>query len=186
MQTAMQRPPGTDGKPTTPDEAAIQDINIRLDPPDPLRLFQLESEQAWKQRIKLEAAGRSPRESVTFPDEPVLTKEPYYGRNWPARCLSVEPNYVGYKRLLFEEKNSERYGWDLGPLGTVVSAGVFYKDIALLPYHLFTDPLRCYEYSTGYCLPGDPVPYLLYPPELSESGAVAEAAAVVALLAIFP
>jgi hypothetical protein len=182
---ALQRP-GTDGRSGTPDEAAIADINIRLDPPDKDTLFRLESEEAWKQRLKVEATGRSPRESVTFPDEPVLTKDAFYGRHWPGRSMVVEPYYVGYKRLLFEDLNLERYGWDLGPVQVPLAAANFYKDIVLLPYHVFTDPVRCYEYSTGYCLPGDPVPFYLYPPELSESGAVGEAAGVVALLAIFP
>ena len=55
-----------------------------------------------------------------------------------------------------------------------------------LPYHIGTQPCRCYECSAGYCLPGDPVPYLLYPPELSLSGFLLEAGTVVSLAAIFP
>ena len=56
----------------------------------------------------------------------------------------------------------------------------------MLPYHSFIDPFRLYEYNTGYCLPGDPVPLLLYPPEISATGAIAEAASILAVLAIFP
>jgi hypothetical protein len=52
--------------------------------------------------------------------------------------------------------------------------------------HVFNDPCNCMESSTGYCLPGDPVPYLLYPPELTLSGVAAEVGTVIALLAIFP
>ena len=58
--------------------------------------------------------------------------------------------------------------------------------MALLPYHMATDPCRKCECSAGYCLPGDPVPLLCYPPQLSLTGAVAEAATIAALFAIFP
>ncbi len=125
-------------------------------------------------------------ERLVFPEEPVLTKDAYLGRNWPERSLFVEPNYVNYGRLLFEEKNSERYGWDLGLLSPVVSTGYFLKDLALLPYHRFTDPCRRFDSNAGYCLPGDPVPYKLYPEGLSVTGGLAEAAVIVTLLAVFP
>src|SRR5262249_34041205 len=99
---------------------------------------------------------------------------------------AVEPNYVCYDRMYFEERNSERFGWDLGIIQPLVSAGIFFFDVAALPYHVGTDPCRKYECSAGYCLPGDPVPYLLCPPRLSLTGAVLEAGAVVSLVGIFP
>jgi hypothetical protein len=46
--------------------------------------------------------------------------------------------------------------------------------------------LRRYECNAGYYLPGDPMPFLLYPPELSFSGALAEAAIIGLGFAIFP
>jgi hypothetical protein len=91
-----------------------------------------------------------------------------------------------YGRLLFEDLNSERYGWDLGFIQPFVSGGRFLWDMALLPYHTATAPCRCFECNAGYCLPGDPVPYLLYPLELSLTGAAWEASVIVALFAIFP
>ena len=51
---------------------------------------------------------------------------------------------------------------------------------------MFTNPCRWYECSAGYCLPGDPVPYLCYPPQLSLTGSLAEIATGVALFAMFP
>jgi len=98
----------------------------------------------------------------------------------------VEPPYVCYRRLYFEQINSERYGWDLGLGYPLLSAGVFFWDVALLPYHAFTEPFRRYECNAGYCLPGDPVPLLLYPPELNLPGALAEAAVISLGFAIFP
>ncbi len=150
------------------------------------RLFRLESEAALQERIRQQGRKRVPMERIFFPEEPVVSKDAYQRRNWPVTPRYVEPNYVCYGRLLFEEKNSERYGWDLGLLQPLVSAGVFFADVVALPYHIATSPCRWYECSAGYCLPGDPVPYMLYPPELSATGAVVEAGAVLALIAIFP
>ncbi len=70
--------------------------------------------------------------------------------------------------------NAERYGWDLGVLGPVVSFSYFMKDTVLFPYHLMTDPCRRFDSSAGKCLPGDPVPYKLYPEGLSTTGALAK------------
>ena len=39
------------------------------------------------------------------------------------------------------------------------------NDVALCPYH-FGDPCRETDCSAGHCLPGDPVPYGCYPPEI--------------------
>jgi hypothetical protein len=159
---------------------------IQLEPPGPDRLFRLESEDALKERWRQELKNTRPGDRQIYPDEPVLTREKYYGRDWQARTLFVEPNYLCYQRLLYEQLNMERYGWDLGPLSVPVSVFDFYADLVTMPYHAFTDPFRRCECNAGYCLPGDPTPLLLYPPQLSTTGALAETAAVLALLAIFP
>ena len=178
IQQMMLQQPMTDRADTA------QDTLIPLEPPGRERLYTLHSEAALFERWRQEM--RQKGERAAFPEEPVLSRDPYLGRAWPERPLYVEPNYVNYGRLLFEEKNSERYGWDFGALSAVVSTGYFFKDAALLPYHRFTDPCRCFDSNAGYCLPGDPVPYKLYPEGLSTTGALAEAAAIVSLLAIFP
>jgi hypothetical protein len=165
----------------------VREIPIQLTPPGPEQLFgHLESEDALQKRMKEEAKERVPPERITFPDEPQLTGEKYRGREWPQRCVFAEPNYVCYGRLYFEQKNFERYGWDLDMLSIFLSTGAFYKDVALFPYHWGTDPFRCAECSAGYCLPGDPVPLLLYPCELSLTGTFTQAAVITSLLAIFP
>lgn len=179
VQTSFQTPPGG-----TDDVA--QEYQIPLEPPGPDRIFRLESESGLMERMRQEARNRRPMERISFPDEPVLSKDVYAGRSWPQQDLRVEPNYVCYSRLLFQQKNMERYGWDFGPLSPFVSVGAFFGDMALLPYHAFEDPCRKYDCSAGYCLPGDPVPLMLYPIGWSASGTIAEAGAVVALLAIFP
>jgi hypothetical protein len=136
--------------------------------------------------MRQEARERPIPERITFPEEPIISKDKYAGRKFPTNNLRVEPHYVCYGRLYFEDKNSERYGWDLGVIQPFVSAGGFFWDLATLPYHLGSDPCRWFDSSAGLCLPGDPVPYLLYPPELSTSGAVTEVATAFLFLAIFP
>lgn len=167
--------------------AAIADIKIQLDPPSFLRLTgKVESETMLRRRFIQEAKNRGDTVGINFPEEPVISRDKYTGRHWPRMVCTAEPNYVGYNRLLFQQKNFERYGWDLGALTPIVSAGVFFTDLLFLPYHVATDPFRLYEYNVGYCLPGDPVPLYLYPPEISFTGALAEMGAIVTLVAIFP
>ena len=138
--------------------------------------------------IPAEARARPGSERIVFPEEPILSRDRYLGRGpiWAQRAVVVEPNFVDHGRLYFEELNSERYGWDLGVLSPLVSTLYFSKDVALWPYHYFTDPCRCDDASPGKCLPGDPVPYLLYPEGLSLTGAVGEVGTILALVAIFP
>jgi hypothetical protein len=174
------------GPGVSPYEEKQAEQTIQLEPPGPERLFRLEGEDALKERWRQELWTTSPGKSQIYPDEPILTREKYFGRSWPTRTLYVEPNYLCYKRLLFEQPNFERYGWDLGPLTVPLSGLAFYGDVVTLPYHAFTDPFRHCECNAGYCLPGDPVPLLLYPPQLSTAGGVAETATILTLLAIFP
>jgi hypothetical protein len=166
--------------------ATATDAQSLVDLPGPDKIFQLESESALFTRLRNEERAKGNLQPLIFPDEPVVSKDKYYGRDWPRRVEYAEPSYVCHGRLLFEQKNFERYGWDLGIVTPVVSAGAFFGDVVLLPYNAFSDPFRCYECNAGYCLPGDPVPLLLYPHECSAAGAAAEAAAVVTVLAVFP
>jgi hypothetical protein len=118
--------------------------------------------------------------------EHVLTTQRYTERMFAPAAMRVEPTYVCHDRLYFEDKNSERYGWELGPLQPFVSAANFYANLLRYPYHFGTRPCQRFETSAGECLPGDPVPYLIYPVELSLSGGLLQAGTVVGLYAIFP
>jgi hypothetical protein len=164
----------------------LAEYKIPLEPPGPERLFRMESEAALFERMRQEARERKAPERIVFPESPVLAKEPYYGRSWPATRLEVEPHYVCHGRLLFEEVNSERYGWELGLFQPVISTLYFYKDVATLPYKLGSRLCDRFDCSAGKCLPGDPVPYLIYPPGLSLTGALTEGAVIAGLIAIFP
>ena len=162
------------------------ELIVPLEPPGPQRLYRLDSEADLMERMRQEGRERSSPERITFPEEPVISKLAYAGRTFPAQGVTAEANYVLYRKLFFEERNSERYGWDLGVITPIVSAGAFYWDLALTPYQLASLPLRRFESNAGLCLPGDPVPYRLYPPNISATGTLAEAAVIVALFAVFP
>jgi hypothetical protein len=189
QRTALLGQPPAGGLPMAggTEESARQ---IQLEPPGLERVSRVESEASLQERIRQETRDITspdrPIERIQFPTEPVLSAVPFQGRAFAPMREVVEPNYVCYGRLHFEQKNFERYGWDLGPVTPFLSAGAFFWDVAWLPYHMGTDPCRKYECNAGYCLPGDPVPFMLYPPEFSVSGLAAETVAVVSLLYIFP
>jgi hypothetical protein len=165
----------------------VAPYTIQLEPPGLERLAQsVQSDASLQERIRQENRERPTPERVTFPADPILSRDTYAGRKWEPMKLEVAPYYVCYGRLRFEEQNSERYGWDLGVIQPLISAGYFFFDFVTFPYHLAMEPCRCFEYNTGYCLPGDPVPYLLYPLEISATGTVAEVGTILALVAIFP
>jgi hypothetical protein len=186
VQQARFQPVPAPGVGPAPYDEKQAEQTIQLEPPGPDRVFRLESEDALKERWRQELQTTRPGDRQPYPDEPILTRDAYYGRNWQARTLTVEPNYLAYGRLNFEQLNFERYGWDLGPVSTALSPLTFFLDVATLPYHAATDPFRCFDSNAGYCLPGDPVPLMLYPPQLSATGALAETAVVLTLLAVFP
>ncbi len=160
---------------------------IQLEPPDIERVaLSLQSDEALRERIRQEQRERTPPERVVFPESPVLTTETYHGRSWEPSKLVVEPYYVIHRKLYFQQPNFERYGWDLGPITPVLESLAFLSDFVTFPYQVGTDPFRIMDSGAGYCLPGDPVPLLLYPPELSLTGALTEALTVVGLVALFP
>jgi hypothetical protein len=184
IQRTFFQQPRERGPVTSPEQA--EETLIQLVPPGPQRIFQLDSEAALQERMRQEARQRVPAERIVFPEEPVVGRGPYVPREFPPQTMLVEPQYVCYDRLFFEQKNSERYGWDLGFIQPFVSSGVFYWDLITFPYHFWSNPCQHCECSAGYCLPGDPVPFLIYPPQVSLLGAVMEAGTAVALFAIFP
>ncbi len=125
-----------------------------------------------------------PVEQLVPPGTPYVTKavrEAYP----PARSV-LEPDYVVHRRLYFEEKNAERYGWDLGFAQPFVSALYFYKDALFWPAKLASHPFERYDTSAGKCLPGSPVPYYWYPPEIDLWGVAAEAGIVTGAAIILP
>ena len=176
------------------DPKSAQDLlsayQIQLDPPGSERLFRLESEDSLRERMGQEKKSVDQLERLVFPSDVVLSTKKYdyqwRNNNWARHDRKVEPYYLTYDRLFFHEINSERYGWDLGAVQPFVSTLTFFFDFVTLPYHMATHPFRRYDSSSGYCLPGDPVPYMWYPPNVSVTGTVSELLTIALLIAVFP
>ena len=116
----------------------------------------------------------------------MLSTDEYHGRSFEPRNVRVEPNYVIYRRLLFQQNNFERYGWDLGPLSPGFELGTYYYDLVMLPYHIGSNTCRYCDTSAGKALPGDPVPLMIRCEPFSITGLVFQAGAVVGGAFAFP
>lgn len=164
------------------------EFQVRVNMPGPETLYRLESETQLQERLRQEFRQlNEPSADVDFPQQKlVLTKSAYQPRSLPQQAIYAEPAYLVYHRLYFEQKNFDRYGWELGFLQPIVSAAMFYKDLAFLPYHIGEDIHRRYDVSVNNCLPGDPVPLTFVPPHISLSGGFLQTLATVGLAAAFP
>jgi hypothetical protein len=160
---------------------------IQLEPPSIYRVaISVESDAQLQERIRQENRERKIPERVVFPNDPIISTETYQGRQFYPTRMEVAPYYLCHGRLYFQQINVERYGWDLGVYAPLISGLAFLYDFVTLPYHLATEPCRHFEYNTGWCLPGDPVPLLLYPLHVSPTGFVAEVGTILTLVAVFP
>ncbi len=161
-------------------------------------IFKIESTEQLENRIvrELALAQRQPGKPVpdpkgfAFPKLPVLTPPGVVYKpktdEYPAMAKLIEPNYVVHRRLYFEEVNSERYGWDAGVIQPVISTMHFYRDVLLWPSRVGSNFCERYDSSAGKCLPGSPVPYFLYPPEVDLWGGTLGAGVFVGVAAILP
>jgi len=160
-------------------------LTIRTDSPGLDRLTQRWSEEQFFESLRQDARRRPGMQRVYFPEEEPISTEAYAGRQSPYMVRFVEPHYVTHGRLLFEQKNFERYGWDIGPLSPAVEFGMYYYDLALLPYHVGSHACSC-DTSAGKCLPGDATPFYLYREQFSITGLVFQGAAVFGGWFLFP
>lgn len=179
--------PGGPGQPGIGMTKDFTDYRISFDEPSPERLFRFESEKSLERRMQQEARQRATPTTVVFPEQPTLSQVAFAGRSFPRQQLTTEPHFVNHARLYFQQINAERYGWDLGPLHPFLSAAQFYGDVFIWPYRVFSNFCDRTDSSAGRCLPGDPVPLLLYPPEiLSLQGGIGQALITVPLAIAIP
>jgi hypothetical protein len=167
----------------------VQEKTLPGTPPmaaDPVRadVFRLDNNAVLEARIRKKFINFP---ELKYPVLPDLAKgKPYEPRTYPPSRVELEPGFVVHGRLMFEEKNAERYGWEIGAAQPFLSAAYFYRDCLFLPYKFATNPHECYDTNAGKCLPGSPVPYYVYPPDFSWTGLAAEGAVVTGLAFIFP
>ena len=160
---------------------------VRTELPGPQRLFLRQSEAQFFDRIAQDMKKQQGGTRAIFPEAPVISKEKYSPRRYENMpVVFVEPSYVCHGRLLFEQPNFERTGYNFGILQPAIGLGVFYYDVALLPYHAFSDLHQCYDCSAGKCLPGDPAPLYLYRERFSWTGLAAQAGVMTGLHFLFP
>jgi len=194
QQRPQQPPPDMPAEPLLPPGSLPREsweqpapYAIQLEPPSIYRVaISVESDAQLQQRIRQENRERKIPERIIFPNDPVISTETYQGRRFYPTRLEVAPYYVCHGRLYFQQLNFERYGWDLGAFAPLISGLTFLWDFVTWPYALLAEPCRWFDYNTGWCLPGDPVPLLLYPLQISATGFVAEVGTILTLVAIFP
>jgi hypothetical protein len=173
------------GRPKSLEEAEPE-YRIHTNLPDLQRLTQRDSEAQFFERIRQDNRKFLTSQKEPFPEEVPLTTDKFTPRAFPPALRQVEPNYVVHSRLTFEQTNFERRGYDLGFFQPAVSLGLFCFDTLTLPYQLCTRPTQQIETSAGRCLPGDPAPMVLFPPEISISGMAGQVAAGAGVWLGFP
>lgn len=157
--------------------------------PNAAEVFRFDDDRELNRRI-LTDLGRPLEEAVRVPPAKLVAADVTYKpktSDYPPTQILLEPNYVVHRRLYYEERNAERYGWDAGLIQPLISTGYFYKDVLMAPHNLVAGGLReRYQTSAGKCLPGDPVPYNLYPPGFTPGGLVVGGGIITGLAFIFP
>jgi hypothetical protein len=162
------------------------EFSVRVTPPGLDRLTQRLSEKDFFQTIREESQREPGSAPLYFPQEEPVSNEVYTGRFVPQVNRFVEPFYVCHQPLYFEQKNFERYGWELGIINPAFEVTKYFYDLVMLPYHIGADTCHCYDCSAGKCLPGDPVALMFYPERFSVTGLVFEAATIAGLWFVFP
>ncbi len=165
---------------------AVPSQPVNLDPPKRADVFRFDDDQTLKTRVRSEIATTKGLKELKLPESTGAVSGQAPPRTMPAMQVLIEPAYVNHRRLFFEQKNTERAGWDWGFAQPVVSTLHFYKDCAFWPHKLASGLMAPYETSAGKCLPGAPTPLLLYPPEITTFGGVVGAGAIVGVAAILP
>ncbi|MCI0685267.1 MAG: hypothetical protein L0Y71_24480 [Gemmataceae bacterium] len=177
---ASQVPAG--GRPYATMEADAE--YFRTDLPGLDRLFERKSESQFYDTVRAEAQARGQRQ--VFPQRVPVSREKFQPRRFEQMVGTVEPAFVMHRRVLFEQPNFDRHGWELGNLQPGISTLRFVYDVVALPYHTWTRPLEHWDSSAGKCLPGDAVPLYLYREQLSFTGLVAQAGVVAGGFVAFP
>lgn len=125
-------------------------------------------------------------DKVEFPQEPPAIKESFVVRDFPPSSAVAEPCYVAHRRLIFEQPNFERLGYDAGIFQPLVSTGIFYFDVLSLPYQYCKRPFQQMDASAGKPLPGEAGAMLFYPPEPNLAGLIGECVVVTGIIFAFP
>ena len=181
VPAAYTPPPVAQGAMPRPQAGEEGDgLYLHMELPGPQRLFMRDSESQFFDRLAQNMKKADGTRAI-FPDEPVVSKQAYRPRNFPRMVELVEPSYVCHGRLLWEQPNFERTGYDLGVLQPAICMGVFFYDTALFPYHCWSDLSGRGDCSVGKCMPGDQAPFVVPCERFSVTGIVGQTGAMIGL-----
>lgn len=106
------------------------------------RLFRLESEQAFRDRL----AQELPKvKNVRFPMDVPLISWARPAEPFPEMRVAPVIFPICYRPLYFEDKRTGRFGQYVPYLQPVISLSRFYADVLLLPIHVVTTPPWTFE-----------------------------------------
>lgn len=121
------------------------------------------------------------------PTECTLGDDRYVPRSWELVSFHWKASALCHKPLYFEETAMERYGHSMGPLLDPIHSGAhFFKNVALLPYHMGINPPHECRYALGYYRPGNCAPWLVPPVPISVRGGLLQAGVVLGGVYLIP
>lgn len=122
-----------------------------------------------------------------FPAECGLGDDGFAPRSWSSTVMAWKASALCHKPLYFEDVELERYGQTCSPLfQPALSAAKFWLTVPILPYKFGLEPPAECIYVLGYYRPGSCAPFIIPPVPISVRGALLEAGAWVAGVAIVP
>lgn len=122
-----------------------------------------------------------------FPQECVLSDEPFVPRNFACTVFTWKASALCHKPLYFQQAKLERYGHTFGPVLTpVLSTGHFFVSVFALPYKIGMNPPWECMYPLGWYRPGSCAPYTLGPVPISLRGAALQGLVTTGLWFLFP
>jgi hypothetical protein len=126
------------------DAAPETAIKIKTTAPSMEELFRLDTEQAFRERIRQESARFSDKVKIPELRLPALSPLPRT-RGWNDQYETLEPDRLCFGRQFFLTRSDERYGRSLGPLQPLVSTSWFSFDLAKMPIATLTHPFTFYQ-----------------------------------------
>jgi hypothetical protein len=124
-----------------PKDAAPQDVKdeFGLAPPTSAQVFSANSEQTVKEQLRRDLPNVKnvdfPKDAALPPDVPGTGLPPF-----PVQIANPVVNQVCYRPLYFEDKHTERFGYYVPYAQPLISTGIFYGDVLILPYRMWTAP----------------------------------------------
>ncbi|HEV7221225.1 MAG TPA: hypothetical protein VGN42_00890 [Pirellulales bacterium] len=133
-----------------------------------------------------EISNKIAAEPGIFPQECMLSDEPFQPRNFAKTTFTWKASALCHKPLYFEQVGVERYGHTWGPfLQPVVSSAHFFGSVIMLPYKMGVEPPWECVYALGYYRPGSCAPYTVGPVPISLRGALTQTGATLGFVYIF-